>query len=66
MKGGFFKLGKAVGFWLFDTRADFRNSETVCKVWGGVDWNDFVEVGKVQLLRSWLDGPNRVRWIFCV
>ena len=25
--------------------------------------HDFYEVGKVQVLRTWLDGPNRVRWI---
>ena len=26
--------------------------------------HDFYEVGKVQVLWTWLDGPNRVRWIF--
>ena len=25
--------------------------------------HDFYEVGKVQVLWTWLDGPNRVRWI---
>jgi len=40
--------------------ADLRN------LWYGFvrKGNDFYEVGKVQLLRSWLDGPNRVRGIF--